>query len=59
MISKWWVALMVAAMLPFAWWMGHNKDADFINTFCGAFAVIGLVVLIGIVIFAPPYLQIG
>lgn len=60
MISKWWVVLMMVAMLPLAWYIGHNKDADFFNAFVGGFAVFGLIIaIIGTVLFAPAYLNFG
>lgn len=60
MISKWWVVLMMVAMLPLAWYIGHNKDADCVNAFCGAFALVGLTVaIIATAFFAPAYLNFG
>lgn len=58
MVSKWIVIAIMVVMLPIAWWLGHHKDADFVNAFCGAVAFWGLVLCIIIsAITAPAYLQ--
>ena len=51
---------MMVAMLPLAWYVGHNKDADFFNAFVGGFALVGLAVaIIATALFAPAYLSFG
>lgn len=60
MVSKWIIIAVMTAMLPLAWWLGHNKDADFVNAFCGAVAFYGMILCIIITAFAAPaYLTFG
>lgn len=57
-MSKWIMIAILTAMLPLARYIGHNKDADCVNQFCGDFVFYGLLICIVLVaIFAPSYFE--
>lgn len=53
-MSKWGVVAILVAMLPFAWLIGHNKDADYVNRGIGDFIFGGIIVLAVIIAFVAP-----
>lgn len=53
-MSKWGIVAILVAMLPLAWLMGHNKDADYVNRAIGDFVFGGIIVIAVIIAFVAP-----
>ena len=53
-MSKYLLSGILLIMSSFGWWLWHDKDADFVNAFFGAYLFFGLVICAIIILFAAP-----
>ena len=52
-MSKYFMFIILLIVSFFGWWLWHHEDADFMNTFCGAYVFFCCLFCAVIVLFVP------